>query len=228
MATDVNVFAQIRGAVRQFFTSPQQQVQMELADGGEVLVMEGLPPLTDVIRQGNSWQGILTTGLAAATALPTTTSLLSLNNNESAGSGKSYIIEAFGSYQAVIDATQIDSSVLFAMNNKKGSAQASSGTLLTSSNINSLSGKGNYGGAGVLRSGATVVNDVWFPHGQLFTLASPTLAGNVFVVTEAQVRGLYIVPPGGTFSLHVVKSAAAAAAQQFGFIRWHEAFLNLG
>lgn len=226
--TDVSIFAQVRGAVRQFFAAAQQEMQPLLADGGEQIIAEGLPPFTEVIRLGNSWQIIATTGIAATAALPTTTSTLSLNNFESGGNAKSLIIEAFGSYQGVIDATQINSTALFAMLNKKGSAQASAGTLLTSANIGTLSGKGNYGGAAVGRTGATVVNDIWFPHAQLFTPTSPTLAGQIFQVNEATVRGLYIVPPGGTFSLAVVKSVAGAAAQHFPFIRWHEVQLNLG
>lgn len=225
---DVSIFGQIRGSVRQFFATAQQEVQPLLADGGEQLIAEGLPPLTEIVRLGNSWQIIATTGVAALTALPTTVASLSLNNFESGGNGKSLVIEAFGSYQAVIDATQIDSTALFAMLNKKGSGQASAGTLLTSANIGTLSGKGNYGGAAVGRTGPNVINDIWFPHAQLFTPTSPTLAGQIFQVNEAAARGLYVVPPGGTFSMAVVKSVAAAAAQQFPFIRWHEVQLNLG
>jgi hypothetical protein len=38
-------------------------------------------------------------------------------------------------------------------------------------------------------------------------------------------RGMYLVPPGLSFSVQAVKAAAAAAAQQFFFIRWHEVLL---
>jgi hypothetical protein len=41
-------------------------------------------------------------------------------------------------------------------------------------------------------------------------------------VNEALIRGLYLVPPGGSFSIQTVKAGAAAAAQQFFYIRWHE------
>lgn len=222
--TDVSIFGQIRGSVRQYFSAAQQEVQPLLGDGGEQIVAEGLPPLTEIVRLGNSWQALFTTGVAAATAIPTTTSLLSLNNFSTA-LGLSYIIESFGTYEGVVDATQTDVTMLMAMLNKAGSAQASAGTLV--STIQSLSGKGTYGGTGILRSAATVVNDTWFPHETLGSMAAAAAGAN-FKVNEVKARGLYIVPPGGTFSIAAVKAAAAAALQQFAFIRWHEVRLNLG
>lgn len=224
--TDVSVFAQIRGSVRQYFSSAQAEIQPMLGDGGELISAEGLPPLTEIVRLGNSWHAIASAGVAALTALPTTTSTLSLNNKDTA-TGKSFVIESFGSIQGVIDATQQDTMVLLAMNNRKTSAQASAGTLQAATQVASLSGKGSYGGVSELRSGATVVNDVWVPH-QTIGIIGPTLVGDVFRAIEVNARGLYIVPPGGCFSIAIVKSAAAAAAQQFPFIRWHEVQLNLG
>jgi hypothetical protein len=40
-------------------------------------------------------------------------------------------------------------------------------------------------------------------------------------VHEAQVRGLYLVPPGGLFSIAAAKTVATASQIQY-FIRWHE------
>lgn len=225
MATEVNVFGQIRGAVRQFFTSPQQPVMPALGDGGEQIVCEGLPPLTDIVRQGNSWQMLYTTaGVAAATALPTTTSLLTLTNLDAA---KSYVIESFGTYEGVVDATQTDVTMILAMLNRKSSAVPSGGTVAAATMIQSLSGKSAYGGNGVIRSAATIVNDGWFPHQTLGAMAAAAAGAN-FKVNEVQARGLYVVPPGCSFNIQAVKAAAAAALQQFAFVRWHEVNLNLG
>jgi hypothetical protein len=106
------------------------------------------------------------------------------------------------------------------MLNKNGSAHASGGTAETG--LRSLSGKASYGGSGTVLRGATVVNDSWFPHGTPGAQMAPVAAGANWKVNEVLVGGLYLVPPGGTFSIQAVKAAAAAAAQQFFYIRWHE------
>jgi len=222
MPTQVSIFGRVRGALRDIYGTGEQEPVA--ADGAELITVLGMPELTEIVRQGNSWQAIFTTGVAAGTAIPTTTSLLSINNNE-AGGGKSYVIESFGTYEGVVDATQTDVTMIMAMINKKGSAQSSAGTTFTT--IQSLSGKGTYGGAAILRSAATVVNDTWFPHQTLGSMAAAAAGAN-FKVNEVFPRGLYVVPPGGCFSTFAVKAAAAAALQQFAFIRWHEVQLTLG
>jgi hypothetical protein len=130
------------------------------------------------------------------------------------------VIDSFGSVEEVVDATQVDVTGLFAMLNKRTSAVASGGTQETG--LTSLNSRPNYAGAGVARRGATVVNDGWFPHGTPGAQMAAAAAGANWKVNEATVRGLYIVPPGVSFSIQAVKAAAAAAAQQFFFIRWHE------
>lgn len=222
MATEVSIFARVRGALRDIYGVGDQKPVT--ADGAELITVLGMPELTEIIRQGNSWQAQFTTGVAALTAIPTTTSLMSINNFE-AGGGKSFVIDSFGTYEGVIDATQADVTAIFAMNNKKGSAQASAGTAFTTAQ--SLSGKGAYGGSAIFRSAATVVNDGWYPHQTLGSMAAAAGGAN-FKVNEVFVRGLYIVPPGGSFSFAAVKAGAAAALQQFPFIRWHEVQLTLG
>lgn len=224
--TDVNINAQVRGNVRQAFITAQQNVQPILTEGGEQYTVEALPPAASIVALGNSWQSI-SGAVAALTALPTTTAGFTLYNGETGSTPKSLLIESFGWYQGVIDATQIDSAMLVAMMGKKTDTIPSGGAATT--NTSSLAGKGSYNGAGVLRSGGTVVNNIWFPHGTLYQSQSPTLAGDIFKVYEAAVRpGMYIVAPGAAFSFTAVKSVAAAASQVFYFIRWHEVYLNLG
>lgn len=193
---------------------------LTLNNRGDFLVAQALPELTEVVRLGQSWQAPSTTGQAALTALPTTVSGLTLTNNEPSG-GASYAIDSFGSWEAVLDATQTDVTALFAMLNKRGSTAPTGGTSETT-NIRSLSGKPNYGGGGSLLRGATVVNDGWFAHGTPGAQMAAAAAGANWKVNEAPVRGLYLVTPGSSFSIQAVKAAAAAAAQQFFFIRWHE------
>lgn len=215
----IKIAGRVRGLFAGNYPENREDEQLHLNPRGDQIVVQGLPELTELIRLGDSWQLTSTTGQAALTVLPTTTSGLSLNNLEPAN-GKCYAIDSFGSIEEVIDATQTDVTALFAMLNKRGSAQASAGTLETG--YTSLSGRAGYGGSASTRRGATVVNDNWFAHGTPGAQMAPVAAGANWKVNEAQVRGLYLVPPQGTFSIQAVKAAAAAAAQQFFFVRFHE------
>ena len=188
----------------------------ELNNRGDQIVVQGLPELTDLVRLGDSWQAALAAGLAAATVLPGTLAGLSLWNGEPS-TGKCYTIDSFGSWEAITDATQADRTAIFACNNiTPVAAPAATGGIT----IRSLSGK-VYGGKARMVSGLTIVNDGWFAHGGLPS-SMTAFAGDNWKVNEVNVRGLYLVPPGGCFSVNAVKAAAAAAAQQFYFIRWHE------
>jgi hypothetical protein len=187
---------------------------------GDLIVAQSLPELSELVRLGGSWQVPSTTGQAALTAIPTTTAGLTLTNNEPA-TGRCYIIDSFGSWEAVVDATQTDVTALFAMLHKRTSAAPIGGTAETS-NIRSLSGRPNIDSESTVLRGATVVNDGWFPHGTPGAQMAAAAAGANWKVNEANLRVPYIVPPGGSFSIQAVKAAAAAAAQQFFFIRWHE------
>ncbi len=217
---DVNIFGQVRGLARSFFSSAQQDVQPVLADGGEQIIAQGLPELTELVRLGGSWH-VLGAVTAALTAVPTTTAGHSLWNGEAQG-GKSYAIDSFGCVEVVIDATQANSLALFAMNNKGLIAAPTDAALA----VGSMSGK-KYGGFALTVAGATVVNDVWTPHGPAAPAGGSALAGDVWRVTEYQARGLYLVRPGGMFSVAAAKVAATASQIRY-FIRWHEVQVSLG
>lgn len=217
MGTEVNILGRVRGALRDVFSAGDQQPV--LSDGAEQIVVQGLPELTELVRLGGSWH-ILGGATAALTAVPTTTAGHSLWNGEAQG-GKSYAIDSFGCVEIVTDATQQNSLALFAMANKGLIAAPTDAAL----SVGSMSGK-NYGGFAKTVAGATVVNDVWTPHGP----ASPgaaAFAGGVWRVTEASVRGLYLVRPGGMFSVAAAKTVATASQIRY-FIRWHEVQISLG
>lgn len=217
----MTILAKVAGRVRGLFPGNypenREDEQLILNNRGDLSVAQGLPALTELVRLGGSFQVALATGLAAATALPTTTGGLSLWNGEPAG-GKSYAIEAFGSWEAVIDATQADTTALFAMMNVTP-VTAPTATALT---IRSTMGR-VYGGKARPVSALAVTNDGWFAHGaEAQTPLAPAVAGANWKVNECRCNGLYLIPPGGCFTVNAVKAGAAAAAQQFFFIRWHE------
>lgn len=210
----------IAGTVRGLFADNNPEgrddVSVALNNRADVLVAPSMTELTELVRLGGSWQVALSTGLAALTALPTTTAGLSLWNGEPSN-GKCYAIDSFGSVEEVIDATQADTTALFAMNNKIPVTAPTDAGL----SIRSLSGKSGYDGKARTVSAAAVTNDGWFAHGPQPPLA-PAVAGANWKVNECPVRGLYLLCPNGMFNIVAVKAGAAAAAQQFYFIRWHE------
>lgn len=213
------ITGRIRGLFAPNFPEGREDELFAQTNRGDAIVAQGLPELTEIVRLGGSWQIASTTGQAALTALPTTVAGLSIFNNEPAN-GRSLIIDSFGSWEAVVDVTQTDATALFAMLNQRGSTAPSAGTVETAAR--SLSGRISNQSNVVARRGGTVVNDGWFPHGLVGPQLAAAAAGSAWKVNEAQVRGLYIVPPQGAFSIQAVK-VAAAAAQQFFFIRYHEA-----
>lgn len=212
----------VRGLEAPNYPEGREDARIHVSNRGDQIFVQGLPELTEIVRMGYSWQLQSTTGQTALTALPTTTSGLSIKNNEPAN-GKCLIIDSFGSWEAVVDATQTDVTALFAMLNSSADASPSAGTAETA--FKSLSGRVvNQTRVTALR-GATVVNNGWFPHSTEGAQMAAAPAGANWKVNECRCRGLYLVPPGISFSIQAVKAAAAAAAQQFFFIRYHEAQL---
>ena len=213
----MKIAARVRGLFAINSAENREDEQLIINNRGDLVVTQSLPELTELVRLGDSWQVALSSGVAALTALPTTTAGLSLWNGEPA-TGKSYAIDSFGSWEAVIDATQADTTALFACNNVTPVTAPTNANL----SIRSLSGK-IYGGKARTVSAATITNDGWFAHGaEAQAPLAPAVAGANWKVNEAKVRGLYLVPPGGMFNVQAVKAGAAAAAQQFFFIRYHE------
>jgi len=211
----MKIAGRVRGVFAPNYPENDEDQQLHINNRGEQLVAQALPELTTLVSLGDSWQVASATGLAALTALPTTTAGLSLWNGEPA-TGKCYAIDSFGSWEAVVDATQTDVTAIFACNNKTPVTAPTDAALV----IRSLSGK-SYGGKARTLAGGTITNDGWFAHGTSGEMAAAAAGAN-WKVNEVQCRGLYLVPPGGMFNVQAVKAAAAAAAQQFFFIRFHE------
>jgi hypothetical protein len=212
----MKIVGRVRGLFAGNYPENREEEQFHLNSRGDQIVVQGLPELTELVRLGDSWQVANATGQAALTALPTTVAGLTLWNGEPA-TGKSYAIDSFGSWEAVVDATQTDVTAIFACNNKTPVTAPTDAALA----IRSLSGK-SYGGKARTVAGGTIVNDGWFAHGTPGAQMAAAAAGANWKVNEIICRGLYLVPPGGAFNVQAAKAAAAAAAQQFFFVRWHE------
>jgi hypothetical protein len=211
------MISKIAGRVRGLFainsTENREDEQVCINTRGDVVIAQSLPELTELVRLGNSWH-MIGAATAALTAVPTTTAGHSLWNGEP-DNGKCYAIDSFGAVEIVTDATQQNSIALFALVNKGKIAAPTDAGLV----YGSMSGR-VYGGAAKTIAGATVVNDIWTPHGPS-TPGATAFAGAVWRVTEFQARGLYLVRPAGMFSVACAKTVATASQIRY-FIRWHE------
>lgn len=185
---------------------------------GDMLMAQALPELTELVRLGGSWQ-VLSAATAALTAVPTTTSGLTLWNGE-ADNGKVYAVDSFGCVEILADATQQNSLALFAAVEAGKMATTPTDAGLTKA---SLSGRPAGQTACRVAAAATVAG-VWTPHGPSAPGAT-AFAGAVWRVHEFAARGLYLVRPGGGFSIAAAKSAATASQLRY-FIRWHEVQLS--
>jgi hypothetical protein len=216
---EFKMLARVRGFFADNHGEGREDVQPAVNNRGDVLVAQGLPALAETVRMGDSW-GIMSAVAAAVTAMPTTTAGHSLYNGEPA-TGKSYVIDSFGTIEVVVDATQQNSIAIVAMNGRVGSVAAPTDAGLTRS---SMTGSA-YSGLARTVAGGTVVDNGWQPHGPS-TPGATALAGAIWRVVEAQAQGLYIVHPGGQFNIAALKAAATASQIRY-FIRWHEVRLNV-
>ena len=216
----IKIAGRVRGLFAGNYPENREDEQFHLNSRGDQLVAQALPERTEIVRLGGSWQTMLSSGVAPLTGIPTTTAALVLWNGESAG-GKSYVIDSVFCTEGVVDATQSNMTSLFVMVGRPPIATPNDSALA----IRSMSGLQNYAGRARTVVGGTVVNDSWFPAGTSAPAAAAA-AGSAWKTLDWPLNGLYIIPPGGSFNMHIVK-AAATAAQGFIGVRWHEVQLIL-
>jgi len=219
---DLKTLALVRGSSIGGYSEGTTR-QLEMNTRGDLVVAAALPPLAEIVRMGGSWRVATSSGTTALTSAPTTTAGFSLFNGESEG-GKSYVIQEFGSWEAVVDATQTDVTAIFSMMNPPEVTPPTAASLTP----RSLSGKSNYGGAAVLATGATVTNAIWFSHPTEGAQMAAAAAGAQWKHNAYKPDGLMILRPKAMLSIHAVKAAAAAASQQFFYFVWHEVQMTLG
>lgn len=211
----IKIAGRVRGLFAGNYPENREDEQFHLNSRGDQIVAQGLPCLAELVRMGESWQTSNSAAIAALTALPTTNCGLAIWNGEPNG-GKSYIIDSVAATEIVVDVTQSNCTALFVCNNKTPVAAITDAGMT----IRSLSGRTYGGRARTLLTGTTIVNDGWFPAGNSVAPA-PAVAGSGWKQTDVDLKGLYIVPPGGQFNLHAAKVAATASQMVFT-IRWHE------
>lgn len=212
----------VRGAAAGNYPE-MSRVPINANNRGDQIVVQGLPALTEVVRMGNSYQAITGTAAAALTAIPTTVALVTVWNGEPA-MGRSYVIDSVFWTKIIVDTTQVEAGpTMFCMNNTANPIAAITGSLTPVS----LSGRRNYAGLGLVGVGQTVTNNTWFPCGTTSAGIVPAIAGSGWQAADYDLRGMYIVPPAGAFSIGLAEITATASKFQLG-MRWHEVQLLRG
>lgn len=157
------------------------------------------------------------TAIAPVAAVPTTAAHFSLWNGENAG-GKTYTITSV-SFTPIASAAAAFVAQLLAHNSAGvvSSIPGTGGTL--SAGPKALDGLPPTSVAAV-RSAVTIANDsIWHPVGMSVNGGAAT--ATISMGGWQNVRGIYMVPPGGLFSLAVLCSAAGSATCQL-YITWEE------
>lgn len=157
------------------------------------------------------------TAIAPVAALPTTAAHFSLYNAEKAG-GKSYIISTVGFTPVTSAAAALVQQLL--AHNSVAAVSAMAGTGGTAARgPKALDGLPPTSAASVA-SAVTIVNDgIWHPVG--LSVNGGAATATIAMGSWANVNGIYVVPPGGLFSLAVLCNAVAGTNQIF--VTWSEA-----
>ena len=204
-------------------------------------VYQALPERSQLVTQGRSWEGGISTTLGtffAAAGVPTTLCALALQNGEGRGSNIAYVIDRVSLFVITSAAAGgigiLTTGVLSPGRVMAGQTQqianaVFAGTVATAASTKSWSGKGFYAGNATLYSVCTITAipalaaTDWVPMQSLSGAggAATTLGSAVM----AECYGRYIVPPGGAIAFNGV---AANAAGSYGmWVSWHEVPMSL-
>lgn len=212
MGLSVDILGFVRRVAPGLYSAGQAQAHVN--SRGDSLVALGLPPLAEVVRMGESYGVVQASAVAPVVALPTATAQVSLWNGEPDG-GKSYVIDSV--FATVVVSAGAATGIGLAGMLNKGRVSAMTADLTPFG----LAGHA-YAGKGKVDLAATVVDDGWHPIGN--SVVGP--ASQIGLNVDVKVNGLYIVPPGGAFSIAALANTVTTITVKMG-IRWHEVQLDL-
>ena len=187
-------------------------------NGGDLYVAQGSLPYQEMTRQGDGWQVMNTSALAALVVRPSTLSNLTLWNGELAG-GKSYVVFRVMAFNLVSTAAEARAGIWLCSHPVNMTAPTADITA-----IKSTRGKATYAGRAVVDTNATVVDDGWFPWGDGKFDVEPTgvLPG---AISTPRIDGAIIIPPQAGLSIQVV-AGVVGNTYTCGF-HWFEKVLTL-
>lgn len=203
MALDIHLFGRKRSGDT---AADGAWAEAAFNERSEQLVSQGLPPYTELTRQGRRWKVATATPFAAIVALPTTTANLEVKNNHPT---LSLVVDAIYSWQL------LGTAVVWAHTPwaQVGTPVVSGVTALVVYNSNGTAGYTSTANTALVTAiTQTVVANGWecFPGSTMNNgLAAATPGG----ANVGQVDGRLIVPPGK--ALHVAVSGSVNTASAF-------------
>lgn len=190
-------------------------VPITMDDKQSLLVAQGLPPFTELVRRGTGWATMSTAAVAGLVVRPSTTAAFEIFNGYQSG-GKSLIIDRVFFFNLVSTNVVEGFSGWAQVTGPK--APVTSGSFVVRGNKG-----GAYSGPVIAAASTTVVDSGWFP----WTNAYQKGAGGVvpFGAVIGNVDGRLIVPPQCSLCLHVVASLVGETFTQGAM--WYEEQITL-
>lgn len=184
----------------------------------ELIVAQGLPPYTEITRQGVGWATMSTAAVAALVVRPGTTAAFEIFNPAGAGRPSLIIDRLFWFNLVSTNVIEGFSGWAQVTTPDRVAAAPTSGSFT----VRGSTGKA-YGGSVIAAASTTVIDAGWFPWGQAVSKG----AGGVvpFGAITAEVNGRLIVHPGGSLCLHVVASLVGQTFTQGA--SWYEKVLTI-
>lgn len=221
MGITSQIYAAVRQGARRLFTSGGNQT-LDMNLGGDLLVSQGLPERSELVRNGRSFSAQMPAGSAwtLLITIPTTLANLSVQNPNTTASKVCYIIDRFWIKAVTSMASACWLTPLSQLVPAGTTLVANDATVLRT---NLSGGTGVSTAQIVMASTATgCLTDKWNHHGG--ANVSPTT--NIAACVEVQCYGRYIVRPGASFNINAQESVSGGTA--IAGVEFHETELDLG
>lgn len=211
----------VRGLRAGLYPENREDEQFHLNMLGDATIADGVPERAEIVRHGDSYN-VCSAAWTGLTAIPTTVMIQRLWNGEP-DTGLSYVIDSIIIVKIIIDVTTNDQFSVFAQLVRPPVAAITD----AGAAIVSMSGRPNYSGRARKDTGtaSSAVSGRWDMIGNS-NGAPAAIAGSAWQSREIPLYGKYIVPPGGSFGIHVAEVTATASTFR-SVIRWHEVRLPI-
>lgn len=220
----VNIYGTTKAAHEVSDNGTGDEQQAVFNSRGDLVNAQSLPERSELVRLGGSWGSQLTAAAAwtALITIPTTLANMSLQNGETVGTGKSYIIDRVW-VKSVTSLAAANYLTILCQIVPPGTALVADSASKTTY---SLSAKAlTYDGEARIAVASTATGCLTDRWNHLASVSLPT-STTIAAVVESNVYGRYIIPPGGNFSINAQE--AVSGGTLICGVEWHEVKLALG